>query len=508
MRGVETIPLPDEVPDSHMQLRGRVSISMIKEFEKEAEAFHEEVCREHYLVDAGLKEQMNITPIYERYAHLFGQGVVKELLSRTGDKEGRYLAEFVTLEYLENLVKGLTETISNTMTQASVEWEAEEVPYHNLRPLIANEPDMARRHSLDQLRRTVIATANSERKQRFRKLHAKTADLGFPSYLALCDQLRGLNLPWLTEQMRLLLSETRDVYFCHLDEFLSGIDVPTERAAVCDLWYVFRGGHFDPLFPREAMIPALKDTLAGMGINLAQEENLELDIGPRPLKSPRAFCAPIRIPEEVKLVIKPIGGLEDYSSLLHEAGHAEHFVNVDPKLPFAFKRLGDNSVTEGYAFLFDYLPLNQHWLHRIRGIEDASEFVNFALFQKLFFLRRYASKLLYEDELHTRLEGSEKRYVNLLGGALGVAIGAEDYLDDVDDAFYCAQYLRAWILEVQLRHFLKKRFGREWFTCQEAGRHLISLWRRGQELTCEELAIDMGYDGLDAQYLIEELTGI
>jgi len=481
---------------------------IIEEFEKEAETFHQEVYREYYLVEAGLKEELNITPIYERYAHLFTEEVVKEMLGMAQDRRGRYLAEFATLEYLENLVKGLTEKISNAMRQATVEWEGQEVPYHNLIPLISNEPDMARRHRLDELQREVTASGNPEREQRFRKVHEKARDLGFESYIALCDQLRGLKLPWLTKQMQFLLDETKEVYSPHLEEFLSGIGVPMEEAARCDILHLFRGRGFDALFPEEAMIPALTNTLAGMGINLAQQENLELDTEPRPLKSPRAFCASIRIPEEVKLVIKPRGGPDDYSSLLHEAGHAEHFVNIDPDLTFAFKRLGDISVTEGYAFLFHYLPLNHYWLHRVLGIEDVDPWIRFALFRKLFFLRRYSSKLLYEQELHTELEGAEKRYVSLLGDNLGVAIGAEDYLDDVDDAFYCAQYLRAWTFEVQLRRFLENHFGAEWFASQKAGEYLISLWRRGQELNCEELAIDMGYDGLDIQYLVEELVSV
>ena len=482
-------------------------VIMSKEFEQKAEAFHQELSREYYLAEAGLKEQLSITPIYERYAHLFGEDVVRELLSLANDRRGRYVAEWVTLEYLENLVKGVTEDISNAMRQATVEWEGEHVPYHNLRPRISNEPDMTRRHLLDQLEREVTASQNPHRKQRFRSLHDEARGLGFDNYLALCDQLRGLNLVSLTEQVRILLDETRDVFFRRLERFLKSIEVPTERAGTPDVLYLFRGRTFDALFPKEAMIPALTTTLAGMGIDLAQQENLELDLEHRPLKSARAFCVPIRIPEEVKLVIKPIGGPADYASLLHEAGHAEHFVNVDPDLAFPFKRLGDNSVTEAYAFLFHYLPLNHHWLRRILGIEDGGAYIKLARFQRLWLLRRYSSKLLYELELHTKLEEAERRYVHLLGDALGVAIGAENYLADVDDAFYCAQYLRAWMLEVHLRRFLENRFGAEWFTSERAGDYLTSLWRQGQKLRPEELTISMGYDGLHSKYLVEELAG-
>ena len=480
---------------------------MIMDFEQQAEAFHQELYREYYLAESGLKEQLSITPIYERYAHLFSEHQVRRLLEDTHDRQHKYLTEWVTLEYLENLVKGLTEQVTNAMRSATVEWDRQQVPYHNLRPMMSNEPDMARRHQLDELERGITASANAERVERLRRLHDKTKSLGFEGYATLCDQLRGLRLEELTQQMQNLLRATRDVFLQLLAEHLQGLGVPIEDAAACDTLALFRGRKFDVLFHEKSMIPALSRTLGGMGIDLARQSNLELDIEPRPLKTPRAFCAPIRVPEEVKLVTKPIGGPDDYASLLHEAGHAEHFVHVDQALPFIFRRLGDNSVTEGYAFLFQYLLLNPHWLRRILGIEDSAEYIRLVRFRKLWLLRRYGSKLLYEQQLHNELDGAEQQYVNILGDGLGVAIGPENYLADTDDAFYCAQYLRAWIFEVQLRHSLEDQFGVEWFATREAGECLISLWRRGQELRPEELVKDMGYDGLEPEHLIQELVG-
>jgi hypothetical protein len=306
--------------------------------------------------------------------------------------------------------------------------------------------------------------------------------------------------------MQALLDSTREVFSQELELYLHEMRVPAEAARTCDIIALFRGSQFDPLFPQQSMMPTLTATLLGLGIDTAKRENLEVDTESRALKTPRAFCAPIRIPEEVKLVTKPIGGPDDYASLLHEAGHAEHFVHVDPALPFSYKRLGDNSVTEAYAFLFQYLLLNEAWLHRLLRIKDSAEYLKLERFRRLWFLRRYASKLLYEQKLHSQLEGAQLEYVNILGGSLGVAIAPENYLADTDDAFYCAQYLRAWILEAQLRSWLERQFGPEWFASKEAGDYLASLWKQGQELRAEELAQEMGYEGLQPEYLIAELV--
>ena len=60
----------------------------------------------------------------------------------------------------------------------------------------------------------------------------------------------------------------------------------------------------------------------------------------------------------------PVGGWDDYSALFHEGGHTEHFANVDPALPFEFRYLGDNSITESYAMLFDHRMQDRGWLLR------------------------------------------------------------------------------------------------------------------------------------------------
>jgi hypothetical protein len=478
----------------------------INQFEKRAEAFREEMVREYYQAMAGLKEQLEIAPIYERYADLFAEDTVRTLLGQRQNKQGQYLAELATMGYLEQQVKDLTEAITNFVLKATVDWDGEEIPYQAVQPRMANEPVMERRHELYARQRAVTAKSNDQRAERFQAMYRATQGLGFTDYTTMCEQLEDLHLAWLTEQMQVFLARTEEVYTEQLAHYLATTGVPEDEAEVSDTLYLFRAPHFDELFPAEKMIPALRVTLAGLGVDMDSQEGLELDTEPRPLKSPRAFCAPIRVPDEVKLVIKPIGGQNDYRALFHEAGHAQHAVNTAADLPFAFKRLGDNSVTEGYAFLFENLVRNRHWLREVLGAHECEAFVNFSRFYKLWYLRRYGAKLLYEQELHAGVEDPASRYTEILGNALRVSIAPEKHLEDVDDAYYAAQYLRAWIFEVQMRHYLEREYGPAWFTKPAAGRFLIDLWRQGQRDNVVELAQQMGYEGLDLEPLTEELS--
>lgn len=203
----------------------------------------------------------------------------------------------------------------------------------------------------------------------------------------------------------------------------------------------------------------------------------------------------------------PQGGHDDYAALFHEAGHAEHFGFVNARLEMEYKRLGDNSVTETYAFLLEYLLANDSWLGQYTLIKDAKPYLDFIHLYKLFFVRRYGAKLAYELKLHTAKtpEGMEKVYETTLNRVMKFKNGRNFYLMDHDDGFYCAQYLRAWIFEEQLRAALKKKFGEEWFNSADAGKFLTELWSEGQKHDVIELAKRIGYKGLDIKPLLTSI---
>jgi len=95
-------------------------------------------------------------------------------------------------------------------------------------------------------------------------------------------------------------------------------------------------------------------------------------------------------------------------------------------------------------------------------------------------------------------------YVYWLERAGRVRVPEERYLSDVDDAFYVAQYLRAWILEMHWRGHLERTYGEDWYNRPEAGEFIISQWRLGQRDNADELAARLGSAGLDVTPLIEE----
>jgi hypothetical protein len=482
-----------------------------EEYLVEAEAFSRAVGTEYYLEGAGLKAGLNLTPIYTRHLQLF-EGERFDEAKRWGlePTEERYLLDFIVDGYFGQQTKTLSEQLAATEAAAIVTWDEQSVPYRQVPGMIANEADAVRRHALEQAYLDVLATMNPLREEREKRVQHDARGFNYPDYVALYDDLRGLRLGDLTEKMQAFISSTDELYFAALDTYLSEMRILRDDARKCDLARIFRAPIFDDLFPEERMLPTLHATMRDLGFLLEDQKNIRLDTEPRPLKSPRAFCSTIVVPDDVRLVIKPSGGVQDYESLLHEAGHAEHYGNVDRTLSFPYRCLGDAAVTESYAFLLEYLMHEPRWLFRHLGIARPDSFFQVAGFHKLYFLRRYGTKLIYEQELHRADEPNDvaEYYDELFTRNLGAGYGPESYLADVDGGFYAAQYVRAWIFEAQHRQYLQREFDDEWFRNPKAGKFLVELWRDGQRHPVEELADFMGYAGLDLGPVTEEINAL
>jgi len=473
-----------------------------------AEAFSQAVSAERYRSGAGLQAGLRIDPIYERYFQLFEGDRLEE--ATRWDLEPlqvHYLQEFIAHGYLENQTKDLVEALAADESAATVDWDERAVPYRNVPILVANEADAVRRHALEERYRATQAAFNPLLEEREKRLQRAARGLGFADYVALYDQLRGLDLANLTEKMQGFIASTTELYMAALDTYLGEMHILRDDALKCDLLRIFRAPEFDLSFPRERLLSTLHGTLRDLGILLEDQGNIQLDTAERPLKSPRAFCSAIRVPSDVRLVVKPVGGVPDYEALLHEAGHAEHFGNVDRTLAFAYRRLGDASVTESYAFLLEHLMDDRGWLERHLGFVQTDSFLHLAGFHRLYFLRRYGTKLAYEQELHRADEPGDVAplYDELFTRNLGVGYGAETYLADVDGGFYAAAYVRAWIFEAQMRRFLQREYDDEWYRNPKAGKFLIELWREGQKNPVDTLVKFMGYDGLDPTYVEQDV---
>lgn len=474
------------------------------------EDFLREASMEHYLHFSGQKEALEIFPIVLRHADVFIPDAVRTTLAARDAapdpaerRRATALVQAVAELCMERELAMLADELATAQAQATVTVDGKTIPYHSVPVAVQNEADRARRRALERARLEETARLDPIRDRLLRRHHQAIRDLGFESYTAFYSSLKGIDLDALGTTVRGFLERTRDLYLEHLVPwFEEVIGVPFAEAERHDAAVLFRMRERDSCFRAERMVPALRETLLRLGVALDDQPNVHLDTEDRPKKNPRAFCVAVQAPGEVYLVIRPTGGYQDWRALFHEAGHTEHYAHVEASRPFEERLLGDNSVTEAFAFSLEHLLLDPAWLgeHAEVAGEELRTLLHRVHVYYLYMIRRYSAKLLYELELHAAVPDGmgamPRRYAELLTEHLGFAYPPETWLDDVDAGFYASQYLRAWMLEAQLREHWRAARGERWWASAQTGAEMRGLWSLGQALPADLVAAELGMEGL------------
>src|SRR3989344_2953122 len=501
----------------------------IEEIREEIELFEEEVAREAYANRIGLKDDLNIAEIFEKYKKIFEKEniiLIENKVKNTKDRLERRIYEHILYYlingYLDLKVAKIQDEVETYEAKAFVKYKGKKINFRHLGVMIVNEKDKKIRDEMADLDVNIKKKLNSYYKTLLENDYRMLKNLQFKNYQHFYELVKEIDYKDLEKVLKKFLIDTDERFEKLMENLMKEINLDLKNTRNYDAAYYFQGKQFDKYFPKEKLMEVFSKTLLNLGFDIKNQKNIELDIEDRPKKVARAFCYPIKVPGEVKLVIKPHGGHDDYESILHESGHAEHYGNTNGKLPFELKMLGGNhSVSETYAFLFGFLLMNKEWLRYYIKMDEKTidKFYRMSEGYKLFMFRRYCGKLIYELKLHNKdlrkindkFEETNQKYKDMgecykdiLSKATKTIYNKKNYLVDVDDGFYSADYLRAWIMEAQLRSRLKEKFGSKWFLRKETGDSLRKLYSYGDSRKIDEIAKEIGYDWLKVKYLFDE----
>jgi hypothetical protein len=274
--------------------------------------------------------------------------------------------------------------------------------------------------------------------------------------------------------------------------------------------YLRRLSPLATVYTKEKAVQVCLESLTRLGFDLAADDHIRLDLDDRPQKSPRACVIASDPPAIVHLITRAQGGLHDYQSFMHEAGHALHYAGCDPSLPYTFRRLSrDHALTEIYSFVLESVTREPGWHRDHFDLDEAEteEHADATRFLDVLLFRRYAAKLDYELEIwadFAKAPDYTGRYAENLRAATGFRYRPDGYLADMDDGFYSADYLRAWIRSAQVRAYLREQVGPQWWETAETGELLRGLFFEGTRPSSEEIAARIGFEPLDTGPLVQE----
>ena len=478
----------------------------INSLTKRLDDFLFELASLQYRYGAGLSSELPVAQLYRDYPELsrpetFHQ--VREAVEdkRTDDRERhrfRLLLEFLAGQVEDAEAAAAMEAIANLEASATVPTPNAAVPFRDATALAAQEPRHDLRGSFEQgIGEFLWENQGPYARRHEAAMHTATA-LGYSSYLALRDAVTGFSAKALAEECDAALKQTEDAYRDLLSYVLKRVDpeLKPAQARRHDLQRAAIAPWMAEHFRREDLLPAVTRCLSEMGLPPNAEGRILLDTEERPGKTSRAFVADLRVPSDIRLVVRPSGGLDDYYALLHEFGHAQQLAHISRTAPLEERRLGDVSVTEGYAYLFDHLLLDEAWHRRYLRLpaSTAREAARMAAFNNMYLLRRYCAKLPYELALYER--GPERaladEYEDRMARALLIQVHRGYFLHDVDPQLYSTRYLRAWAFEARLHKVMLERFNEDFWRNPAAGTYLKQLFAQGQREDADQLARHLG----------------
>jgi hypothetical protein len=528
----------------------------VQQLEAAFEQSNTDFARAYYLfATAKLKDTYESESIYAQYPILSDEETfhhIKAQYDANPDHEetkrlftavlGSYLGKKLAKESdeLQNLKNQLTINVDGLNLKDKTGNPLTTLLYEDVPEYLKKLPDKATRRALyDRMAKAYTDNIAPRFIALFHQENQLFAELGYSDLVTFYSQTSGHDLQGLGQTGQQLIDATEDLYQEKMSAFFAqrvGEPFTLEHAHRSDISYVFHGndpemGAIQPLFKAENLYPLAQKTFDRLGLNYSElakpvdfktldtyEKDVQeqpshqgrilLDLANREGKRSRAYVYPAKVPSEIYLSVKPEGGLDDYSAFFHESGHALHFAYESPELSYAMALMGNNTVTEAYAYLFQNLFLNRHWLTHEAGLsaEQALKVFRRGALNDLYMLRRYASKMQFELSLYdssslknTGLEGKPERYAELLTRGTGFTYDAEGWCRDVDAGFYVADYFTAWTLEAQLRTYLATHYGspdvekgEDWYLNPKAGEFLKSLWKDGNLSQCD-LARRIGY---------------
>lgn len=466
----------------------------------------EELSRAMWMIGAGYATEIDLRRIYAKHAAALSDESLAAAREAWRDSALGSEAHRSARMLLDWQLEAHAARATADLEERELTWEASavitlpdgnRVGYQRAAIEIGNATDRRDRLALDRARGALVARELAPiRRERFDREREVVAELEVaPSYIEVIEQISALPVRALAVQCERFLRDTADMSRDLLGHDLRrelGVDLADAQRS--DGLALSRSAEFDAAFPPSDLGPAVRRQISEMGLDPEAAGHIVYDTAEREGKRSRAFCAPVRIPDEVYLVLRPHGGATDWQTLLHEGGHALHFGYMSAALPFEDRWLGDNSVTEGYAMLFDHRMQDAGWLRRYSGLRgaDLGRFLRRAASAELRLLRRYCAKLLYELELHgggVPPAQIPARYAELLSDATGFRYSEDDAYADVDPRFYAGRYLQAWQLQAVLVAELTERFNEDWWRNPHAGPWLRdALFAEGQRETAAELA--------------------
>ena len=367
------------------------------------------------------------------------------------------------------------------------------------------EDHLARKHVFDTFISKVplITPLEEQFFEISRKVMAKYNLTPLNAYL----EFEGLTYDQLYKLVDTLGSSAKDEFRKGLEHY--SMEILKKPAEYYDDYYLFRGKIYKPVnkyFENIKPLSVVSEVLTNLGFDLSK---IKVDGEDRPKKHPSAMCWGIQVPNDVRILYKPVSPFTDLTSLFHEFGHGIHDASANPNDPYWKRYLISMGVAETFSILIESLMDTPEFIKEKFGFDDniIRDITNRRHFMNLFFLTFYSAnsitKLKFWKHNYT-MDETDIEYERMTEKYMGIRIPGKYWqLHHImsEHDLYAPSYLIAAVRVGELTHKLIEEFGVDWWNNKEAGEFI-------KELASQRAEIDLSWSSLDPTYYIKNFATI
>ncbi len=324
-------------------------------------------------------------------------------------------------ELLARGVAAESEALANLEASATFTVDGRELPWRDLNKLLVNEKSAVKRRALWNASHDAALRLDAAIIRRDEKVKEVLASLELPAPLDFAAETRDLDLDALRKSADDVLTRTEEEWKTTLQTLSDDtVKLPLTALTRAELPKLLKvPSAVDAQFPKTKIATRAVQTLGTLGVY--GQPGITLDLAEATKKNPLPLTvAPA--PNDVRVSVKPAGGLRDQEAVLGELG-AALTLRVEKPTSFAIDRLGKSTDALRASELFASLLSEDQWLSA-NEVNERPQVIAVMKAQRLFQLRRVAGTVL--AKLETQALSDEKaaraKFLEITARATGIAM--------------------------------------------------------------------------------------
>jgi peptidyl-dipeptidase A len=393
-------------------------------------------------------------------------GVLKEWKPRVRDVTLLKRVKAMERLFLNERVEALPEvfTLRNRINEEHIKFKptvlGKKMDRTDVREILRKDSDRSKRRAAWESSAVLSRKIEAEVKELMKKRNQKAQEFGYKTYVDYSLTLDIIDKKELLQLYRDLERLSEPPFRSVLKHVKETLDIdqlePWDISFAIDQFVKPPDEHF----PKEKIIPKIKELIGAWGIN---PEKLPILIKEADIPF-GGLCFPIRIPTDVRIVSNPRDGHRFYSTLFHEYGHALHACFVRQQhYPL---KLDIGCFNEGMATILQHFVYDPHWLreHTSLSKEEVTRFVKAQKASLLLRLRNLMALSTFEflayenlkEDLNRLWSHTQARYLMVAKNETPQWASHSIY---TTHPVYFQNYILAEMIAAQTLQHLKEKYG-------------------------------------------------